>query len=324
MNKHLVSIVSPVYNEEDVIEEFMTRVQKSIAPMADTHDFEIILVDDGSRDQSLEIMKRMSKAEPRLTVIELSRNYGQTAALQAGIDGAKGDIIITMDSDLQHFPEEIPQFVAKLSEDFDIVYGWRHKRAEGVVRRWPSRIANLIIKKISGIDVHDFGTTYRAYRHQFVKELRLLGEFHRFVPALGGILGARIAELPIENIERPKGSSSYGIGRTFGVALDLLLLFFLSRYMDRPIRIFGKIAAALTAIASAIIGMLVVYAYSTGTHAVAEHQGWFLLSILMLLFAGQLLMTGIIAEILVRIHYAQDDSRVYRIRHEWTGQGGSC
>ncbi|MGD0090659.1 MAG: glycosyltransferase family 2 protein [Planctomycetota bacterium] len=316
--KPLVSIIAPVYNEESVVGEFVKRIASAIKPLDDKYAFEIILVDDGSRDRSLEVCKKLAKEEPRLRVLELRRNYGQTPALQAGLDTARGEIFITMDSDLQHFPEEIPQFLEKLSQNYDIVCGWRHKRREGIIRRWPSRVANLLIRFICGLEIHDFGTTYRAYRAELARELRLFGEFHRYIPVLGRMLGGRITELPIENIERPKGKSNYGIERTFGVFLDLLLLYFFVKYMDRPMRAFGTLSALSFAAGAGILAVLLGYAFVANVATVREHSGWFLMSIMLLLASVQILLTGILAEILIRIHYAQGDRRVYNVRREWT------
>ncbi len=321
MNRNLVSIVATAYNEESVIEQFVERISSTIDSLESKYDFEIILVDDGSKDRSLEKMKKMIPIiKYRLRIIELCVNYGQTAALQAGLDAAKGDIIITLDSDLQHFPEDIPAFLEKFNEGYDMVCGWRHQREESILRRWPSRVANYLIRRIAHLSIHDFGTTFRIYRKDIVKEMRLFGEFHRFIPALGRTLGAKITEIPIQNIERPKGSSSYGIGRTFGVFLDLIVLYFFLHYMDRPIRIFGKISAVLFGLGLTIIVFLLVYAYTFNIHAVAEYQGWYMLSIMMLISSVQVLLTGILTEILVRIHYAQGDKRVYRIRCEWNSE----
>jgi glycosyltransferase involved in cell wall biosynthesis len=317
MSNPLVSIIAPVYNEEDSIAEFVSRVEVTIAQLNDKYDFEVVLVDDGSDDGSLEQMKTLSHQKGLLKVVELRRNYGQTAALQAGLDAAAGSVLITMDADLQHFPEEIPGFLQGIENGYDMVCGWRHERAEGVVRKWPSRVANFMIRKICKLEIHDFGTTYRAYRAEIVKELRLFGEFHRYIPALGQDIGARIKEIPIKNVVRPAGESSYGIGRTFGVFLDLILLFFFVRYMDRPMRIFGKLAGIVFAIGCGILGSLVIYAYLCDIHAVTERAGWFLLSIMLILAAVQIILSGILAEILARIHYSQGNRRVYRVRNEW-------
>jgi glycosyltransferase involved in cell wall biosynthesis len=170
----LVSVIAPVYDEAGLIGEFIARTRQALAPLEERYRFEIILVNDGSRDASLDVMKSHLAEEPRLRIIDLARNYGQTAALQAGLDAARGDIFVTLDVDLQHFPEEIPRFLETLDQGYDMVCGWRHARAEGVSRRWPSRAANRLIRAISGLKLHDFGTTFRAYRSELA-EIRLFG-----------------------------------------------------------------------------------------------------------------------------------------------------
>jgi len=316
----LVSIVAPVYNEEGVIADFIKRLASAIQPLEDRYRFEFVLINDGSRDQSLEVLKKIALTEPRLRVIELRRNYGQTPALQAGLDAARGEVLITMDSDLQHFPEEIPDFLKKLNEGYDVVCGWRHQRQEGLLRRWPSRVANRMMNYISGLSIHDFGTTYRAYRADVTRDLRLYGEFHRYIPVMAALLGAKITEIPIQNIERPKGKSNYGIGRTFGVFLDLILLYFFVHYMDRPMRAFGKLSFLSFLAGSGIIGVLLISAWVENYAAVRERSGWFLMALVLLLSSLQFLLAGILGEILIRIHYAQGDRRVYQVRHEWSAQ----
>jgi len=320
MNRTLVSIISPVFNEEDVIERFFERVMKSIAPLNKTYEFEIILVNDGSTDETLSILKRLAASDSHLRVIELRRNYGQTPALQAGLDQAKGQVVITLDSDLQHFPEEIPLFLEKIEQGSDMVCGWRHQRAEGIVRRWPSRVANLFLHSMSGLKIHDFGTTYRAYRMEIVRDIRLFGEFHRYIPVMGQEVGAKITEIPIQNIVRQTGKTNYGLRRTFGVFFDLILLFFLIRYLDRPMRIFGKISIFCLTLGLLILTALFVYAYSHNVHAVEQHIGWFLSSIMLILCALQVLLAGILAELLMRIHYSQNNQRTYHVRKEWNQQ----
>jgi len=265
----------------------------------------------------LTVSRSLIQTDQRLRVIELRRNFGQTAALQAGLDAAHGEILITMDADLQHFPEEIPLFLEKIAEGFDMVCGWRHRRAEGIIRRWPSRVANLLIKMITGLPFHDFGTTFRAYRADFIKDLKLFGEFHRFVPALGYDMGGRIAEIPIENIDRPAGKSNYGISRTLGVFLDLIVLFFFIRYIDRPMRAFGKIAILFFGVGAVILTYMVIVAYTDNYPMFKEHPGFALSSVMLVLTAVQALFVGILAEILTRIHFGVDNRRVYKIRREW-------
>jgi glycosyltransferase involved in cell wall biosynthesis len=313
----LVSLVAPVYNEAATLQEFMARVAAAAARLATRYTFEFILVDDGSTDGTLELAKGLIAGEPRLRVVELRRNFGQTAALQAGLTAARGDLVVSLDSDLQHFPEDLPLFLNKIEEGYDLVCGWRHARREGVLRRWPSRAANLLIRVISGLRVHDIGTTYRAYRGDLVHELQLVGEQHRFVPVLAALVGARVTEVKIQNIERPSGQSNYGLGRTVNVFLDIMYLYFARFYFARPLKAFGKIGLLLIATGTAISGSLVAYSIVTGTPTIRERGGWFLLSSLLMLGGLQTLLTGILAEILVRIYYQAGHTQQAYVRREW-------
>jgi hypothetical protein len=227
-----------------------------------------------------------------------------------------------MDSDLQHFPEDLPLFLEKLDEGFDLVCGWRHQRQEGIVRRWPSRAANVLIRAVSGLTVHDIGTTYRAYRSDLVRQLQLLGEQHRFVPVLASFVGARVTEVRIQNAERPAGQSNYGLGRTINVSLDILYLFFARYYFTRPLKAFGKVGLLLILIGVGISGYWVGYAWVTGTRTISQRGGWFLLSSLLMLGGLQTLLTGILAEILVRVYYQSDLTRQAYIRCEWNRESG--
>jgi glycosyltransferase involved in cell wall biosynthesis len=313
----VVSIVAPVYNESRTLPEFVHRITAVCDALEPRYRFELVLVDDGSRDDSLEVAKSLITQEPRLRIIELRRNFGQTAALQAGLAAATGDIVISMDADLQHFPEDIPAFLSTLEEGYDLVCGWRHERQEGIVRRWPSQAANLIIRRAVGLKIHDFGTTFRCYRRDLVAQIRLLGEQHRFVPALAELVGARVTEIKIHNIGRPVGTSNYGIGRTLNVALDILFLYFTKRYFTRPLKAFGKIALVLFAAGATIGAVLLGYSLWTGVPTVREHSGWFILSMMLSLAALQILLTGILAEIIVRIYYRLGDAEGYVVRRAW-------
>lgn len=313
----LVSIVAPVYNEAGTFPEFLRRTQVVCDSLMPRYHFEFIIVDDGSTDGSLALATELMGAEPRLKVVELRRNFGQTAALQAGLAAATGEIIISMDADLQHFPEDIPTFLSTLDQGYDLVCGWRHQRKEGIIRRWPSRAANIVIRRVCGLAIHDFGTTFRCYRRDLVSHIRLLGEQHRFVPALAELVGARVTEIPIQNIVRPVGSSNYGIGRTVNVALDILFLYFSRRYFTRPLKAFGKIAMLMFLVGGTIASTLLVYAYRTGTPAVREHSGWFILSMMLLVAGLQILLAGILAEIVVRIYYRLGDEDGYVVRRIW-------
>jgi glycosyltransferase involved in cell wall biosynthesis len=313
----LVSIVAPIYNEAASIREFSARLTASAARLEPQYAFEFVFVDDGSTDGTLEQAKQLIAEEPRLRVVELRRNFGQTAALQAGLSAARGDLVISMDSDLQHFPEDLPLFLKKIEDGYDLVCGWRHDRREGILRRWPSRAANLLVRLVSGLRVHDVGTTYRAYRGDLVQELQLLGEQHRFVPVLAALVGARVAEVRIQNIERPSGRSNYGLGRTVNVFLDIMYLYFTRYYFARPLKAFGKIALLLILTGVVISGSLVGYSIVTGTPTIRERGGWFLLSSLLMLGGLQTLLTGILAEILVRIYYQAGHTQQAYIRREW-------
>jgi glycosyltransferase involved in cell wall biosynthesis len=312
----LVSIVAPVYNESATLPEFVRR----IAAVCDTltrYAAEIVLVDDGSTDDTLQVARTLIEIEPRLRVIELRRNFGQTAALQAGLSCATGEFVISMDSDLQHFPEDIPLFIEQAERGFDVVCGWRKDRQENALRRWPSRAANLLIKRVIGLELHDFGTTFRLYRADLLSHINLIGEEHRFVPALAHMVGARITEIPIKNIERPVGTSNYGIGRTFGVALDILFLYFSRFYATRPLRVFGKVAVALLLPGVLIAGALLVINLLTGEPTTRTRSGWFLLSALLMLSSLQVLLTGILAEVLARIFYRTGSGESFVVRREW-------
>ena len=316
VHKKLVSIVSPVYNEKELIAEFIERLFKEINKHKN-YSFEVILVDDRSSDNSLEIMKKYLSLDERIKIIELMRNYGQTSALCAGIDTAHGDIIITMDSDLQHFPEDIGLFLQKIEEGYDIVCGWRKHRREKIIRRWPSRIANYLIRKISKINLHDFGTTFRAYRKEQIKKIELFGEMHRFIPSLLNRLGCRITEIPIQNIARPAGKSSYGVRRTYGVALDIFFLFFYLNYLTRPLRIFGIFALILFVPGFAIAFTLTFMAYTGIIPNIREHGALLLLSVLLMILGVNFLCYGLIAEIQDRIYYAVRGEKIYNIRTIW-------
>jgi len=211
------SVVVPLYNESKAIEELYNRLTRT---MSETGlYYELVFVDDGSEDNTLELIKQMVSEDSRVVIVELRRNFGQTAALAAGFDTARGQIIISMDGDLQHSPEEIPNFIEKINAGYDVVSGWRKHRVDNLVmRKIPSRAANWLASKISGVEIHDFGTTFKAYRREIIEQLNLYGEMHRFIPALLSGSGAIIIEIPIKNIVRPSGDSNYGISRTFRVA----------------------------------------------------------------------------------------------------------
>ena len=313
----LISIVAPVYNESATLPEFVRRIAAVCDSLKGRYTAEIVLVDDGSTDDTLQVARALIDVEPRLRVIELRRNFGQTAALQAGLSHATGEFVISMDSDLQHFPEDIPLFIEQAERGFDLVCGWRKDRQENALRRWPSRVANLLIRRVIGVDLHDFGTTFRLYRYDLLMHISLIGEEHRLVPAIAHMVGARIIEIPIKNIERPVGTSNYGIGRTFGVALDILFLYFSRFYATRPLRVFGKVAVALVVPGVLIAATLLAINLITGEPTTRTRSGWFLLSALLALSSLQVLLTGVLAEVLARIFYRTGSGESFVVRREW-------
>ena len=251
-----LSIVVPLFNEAGTLEELHRRLTAVLFLLGIPS--EIVYVDDGSSDGTAETLQGLESRDERVRVIRLARNYGQTAALAAGFDAAAGEVIVAMDGDLQHAPEEIPKLLAKLAEGYDIVSGWRAQRVDNVwTRRLPSKVANWLMAKLSGVSLHDFGTTFKAYRAPVIKQIRFTAILHRFIPALASWSGARIAEVPIANIPRPQSESHYGLSRTWRVAADLITVRFLLRYVTRPLHFFGPIGFASVAAGLAAGGWVV-------------------------------------------------------------------
>jgi glycosyltransferase involved in cell wall biosynthesis len=271
--------------------------------------FELVFVDDGSSDGTFRILQDILAVDSRVTIVKLRRNFGQTSALAAGFDNAQGEYIIAMDGDLQHDPDDIPHFIEKIDEGYDVVSGWRKQRIDNfVMRRIPSRIANWAMAKLSGVDIHDFGTTFKAYRADIIKQIPLYGELHRFIPALASWHGASIIEIPIKNINRERGVSHYGISRTFRVFFDLITIRFLLRYLSRPLHFFGTVGVLGMAVGSLIAFCLMSMKVMWHTHVMDEH-GPLLVSAGVLIVAGvQLLALGLLGEMQVR-HYHEPGRR---------------
>src|SRR6202030_3350364 len=219
--------------------------------------YEIIFVDDASTDRSFELLANLIETDPRLKVVRLRRNFGQSAALSAGFHEAKGKVVIAMDGDLQHAPEDIPALLAKIDEGYDIASGWRKDRVDNAItRKIPSRMANWLMARASGLELRDFGTTFKAYRAEILKDVNLYGELHRFIPALASLYGARVAEVPIRNSPRANGGSHYGLSRTFRVMFDIFTIWFLLKYFTRPMHFFGKWGLASAGLGGAILAFL--------------------------------------------------------------------
>src|ERR1700751_2713774 len=253
----MLSLVIPVHNEERSILPLYDRLTAVLEKLR--KPYEILFVDDASTDRSFDLLANLVETDARLKVIRLRRNFGQTAALSAGFHEAKGKTIIAMDGDLQHAPEDIPALLAKIEEGYDIASGWRKDRVDNAItRKIPSRIANWMMKRASGVELHDFGTTFKAYRAEVLKDVNLYGELHRFIPALASFYGARVIEVPIRNVPRAAGDSHYGIGRTFRVLFDILTIKFLLKYFTGPMHFFGVLGLAGTVCGGGIMAYLIV------------------------------------------------------------------
>ncbi|MCS7023944.1 MAG: glycosyltransferase family 2 protein [Bryobacteraceae bacterium] len=308
----MISIVIPIHNEEPAILPLYDRLTAVMEELR--KPYEILFVDDASTDRSFELLANLVETDARLKVIRLRRNFGQTAALSAGFDEAQGDVIISLDGDLQHEPEDIPKLLAKLEEGYDIVSGWRKNRVDhAMTRKIPSRIANWIMAKVSGVDLHDFGTTFKAYRAEILKDINLYGELHRFIPALASQYGARIAEVPIKNVPRAAGESHYGLGRTFRVLYDIITVQFLLSYFTRPMHFFGKIGLLGTGLGGAIMTYLFFYKI-TGHEIVMEHGPLMVAGAILLLMGIMMFSTGLLGEVLIRTYFESQGRRIYAVR----------
>ncbi|MBN2193643.1 MAG: glycosyltransferase family 2 protein [Polyangiaceae bacterium] len=311
-----VSIVVPVYNEEANVEALVAAISAAMDPVGDS--YEIICVDDGSRDGTVALLNRLAATEPRLVVGVFRRNFGQTAAMQAGISAARGTVVVFLDGDLQNDPKDIPRLLAKLDEGFDLVAGWRANRRDTFVnRKLPSVIANWLIGRITGVRLHDHGCTLKAVRADVARELRLYGEMHRFIAVMASLIGARIAEMPVTHHPRRFGKSNYGIGRTLRVILDLMTVMFLRSYLVRPMQMFG-----LAGLASSFAGFaLCAYlAYLKLVHAEElANRPLLLLGVLLVLVGVQLLSLGLVAEVLGRTYHEAQGLPPYHVR-AWTNR----
>ncbi len=295
------SIVVPFHNEEENVTALYDRLKAVMESV--TESFELVLVDDGSSDRSYKLLEEIAAVDSRVLVVKLRRNFGQTSALAAGFDHAQGEYILAMDGDLQHDPNEIPAFLEKLDEGYDVVSGWRKARIDNfVMRRIPSRAANWLMAKLSGVDIHDFGTTFKAYRREVIQAVPLYGEMHRFIPALASWYGASICEIPIKNVNRERGKSHYGIGRTFRVFFDLLTIRFLLKYMTRPLHFFGTIGSLSMLGGGGLAVFLLLLKLFTHQHVMDQHGPLFVVAGILILAGIQMLAIGLLGELQVR-HY---------------------
>jgi glycosyltransferase involved in cell wall biosynthesis len=306
------SIIVPFHNEEENVTTLYDRVKLVMEHVGES--FEIVFVDDGSRDRTYRLLEEIAAVDSRVLVIKLRRNFGQTSALAAGFDHAQGEFLISMDGDLQHDPEEIPNFLTRLEEGYDVVSGWRSQRGDNLLlRRIPSLCANWTMARLSGVEIHDFGTTFKAYRREVIHNIPLYGEMHRFIPALASWYGASICEIPISNPQRIHGISHYGISRTVRVFFDLLTIRFLLRYMTRPLHFFGSIGALAMLLGSGLAAWLLALKVVTGHNVMMAHGPIFVIAGVLILAGIQMLGIGLLGELQVRHYHTSNHRAPYAV-----------
>ncbi len=306
-----ISIVIPLYNEEDSIPQLHAALDAAIANYG--QPAEVIIVDDGSRDRSFALLKEIADRDRRFTVIRFRRNFGQTAAFAAGFAQARGEFVITMDADLQNDPMDIPLLMAKADEGYDIVSGWRKNRQDRWLdRKLPSMIANRLISNVTDVRLHDYGCSLKAYRTEVLKQVRLYGELHRFIPALASQVGATVTEVPVNHRSRQFGRSKYGISRTIRVMLDLITVWFLGAYATRPIHVFGTLGLASMGV-GVLFGLYLTFlklffGVSIGNRPLLQ------LAILLVVIGVQLVTMGLLGEMITRTYYESQDKPIYVVR----------
>ena len=306
-----LSVVVPIYNEAENLRPLCQRIHEALASTG--WMYEVVIVDDGSTDGSAQILTLLHAEDPRLKVLRFRRNFGQTAALAAGFAYAHGQVIVSLDGDLQNDPLDIPRLVAKLSEGYDLVNGWRINRRDPFLhRRLPSRIANWLISLTTRVKLHDYGCTLKAFRSEVAKELKLYGEMHRFIPALAGDLGARIVEMPVTHHPRQRGRSKYGLTRTLWVILDLLTVKFLSSYATRPSHLFGLCGLVATMLGGTISLILGIQKVFFGVKL--ANRPLLLFSVLLVVIGVQFVTFGLISEMLARTYHESQEKPIYWIK----------
>lgn len=306
-----VSVIAPVYNEEGNLIPLHQRLTQALEPLA--RSFEIIYVDDGSRDQSFAELASIAVQDQRARVIQLRRNFGQTAAISAGIDHARGRVLVFIDADLQNDPADIPRLLALIDDGYDVVSGWRKDRQDAAVsRKLPSHVANWLISRVTGVHLHDYGCTLKAYRADLLEHLNLYGEMHRFIPAYLAQVGARVVELPVNHAPRIRGSSKYGITRTGKVILDLLTVKFLGSFATKPIHVFGG-GGLLLILLSFVVGLAMVWQkFSLGVSMIQTPL--LLLAAMLFLMGFQSILVGLICEMVMRTYHESQGKRTYVVR----------
>lgn len=321
-----ISIVVPVYNEEQNVPLLCKRLHDVLSALPDA--YEILLIDDGSSDGSWAAMRRAAEQYPHLRLIRFRRNFGQTAAMSAGFQESTGEVVVTLDADLQNDPADIPRLVQRIDEGFDVVSGWRkHRQDPFFSRRLPSMLANTFISRQTGVHLHDYGCTLKAYRHEIVNNLKLYGEMHRFIPALASWIGGTLDEIPVTHYPRRFGQSKYGISRTLRVVLDLLTVKFLLRYSTSPIQIFGKVGMffgvpGVLMILWAVLAHLSFLAFGTAFAAdLIKRPFWIITPFMLILFCMQFISMGLLAEVQIRTYHESQRKPIYVVRERFDSPG---
>jgi len=306
-----LSVVVPLFNEQESLAPLVERIFSHLRPLG--LSFELVLVDDGSRDRTPELLGQLAASVPELVAVRLRRNYGQTAAMAAGFDASCGEVIVTLDGDLQNDPADIPLLLEKLNQGFDLVSGWRHRRQDAALSRLlPSLLANRLIARVTGVKLHDYGCSLKAYRREVIDDLNLYGELHRFLPALAFIEGARITEVQVTHHPRRYGKSNYGIDRTFRVLMDLLTVWFMKRFLTRPMYVFGSGGLMAMGVGLLVALWLVGEKLLIGTNI--GDRPLLLIALICFLTGVQLFCFGLLAEIQMRTYHESQGRPIYRVR----------
>ena len=309
----VLSIVGPILNEEESIPPLYARLTEALQELG--KPYEIIAVDDGSRDRSYARLRELADQDPRLRVVRFRRNFGQTAAFAAGFERARGEVIVTIDADLQNDPADIGKLLEKIDEGYDVVSGWRERRQDAFwSRRLPSIVANSLISRVTGVHLHDYGCSLKAYRREIVQDIHLYGELHRFIPAVASWQGVAVTELPVTHHARKFGRSKYGMGRIWRVILDLLTVRFLLSYATRPMQVFGKMGLISVGIGM-LLGLYLSYVRLVAGQGIGQRP-MLLLAILLVVVGVQFLCMGLLSELVTRVYYEVGDRPIYVVREE--------
>ena len=307
-----LSIVVPVYNEQENLPELFKQIEQAVTPLGIAWD--VTFVDDGSHDESLRVLKELRQSRPEnVQIVSFRRNYGQTAAISAGIDHSDGDVVLLMDADLQNDPADIPLLISKLEEGFDVVSGWRKNRQDNkFTRTFPSHVANNLISAVTGVHLHDYGCTLKVYRREVLDQVKLYGEMHRFIPVYASEAGGKITEVVVQHHPRQHGKANYGLERTFKVILDLITVKFLMSYSKKPIYLFGGGGLSLMGISAIMLIILAIRRITVGIPVLGSP--WFQISVMAFILGFIAILLGLMAELIMRTYYESQDKSTYSVR----------